>query len=211
MTAKRAFYVMIGMVCAVIIAIGAVLYFGNKLLVAESNKLLDLKATNEALENQENGLAKANRDIAKYKNLEEITQSIVPQDKDQARAVREIVTLAQSSGIKLKSITFPASNLGTKVTPPAGQNQENAQQPTTTTPTISQAKPVEGIKGVYSLEANIVPENTVSYYQFIDFLSKMEKNRRTAQVTNIKIDPKSSNRNNPALTFSLTVNIFLKP
>ncbi len=76
---------------------------------------------------------------------------------------------------------------------------------------ISQAKPVQGMNGVYSLEANIAPEGSVNYYQFISFLSKLEKNRRTAQVTSIKIDPKTSSGNNPQLTFSLTVNLFLKP
>lgn len=210
MTAKRAFFVMIGLVGVTAIGIIAAIYFGNKMLVKESDKLVDLKAINSVLESQETGLAQAKKNIEKYKDLEEITQTVVPRDKDQARATREVVSLAAESGFAIKSITFPASNLGTKVAPPSGsENNNSAEQPASNP--ISQAKPVQGINGVYSLEANIVPEGTVNYYQFISFLAKLEKNRRTAQVTSIKIDPKTSTRNNPQLTFSLTLNIFLKP
>lgn len=209
MTAKRVFLIMIGTICLTVVGVFGSIYFGNLTLVNQSNKLVDSKALNEALANQEVALAKAKQNIEKYKNLEEITQTIVPRDKDQAKATREIVTLAQESGIAIKTISFPASNLGVKIAKPSGENQT---QPTQETPNpISQAKPVQGINGVYSLEANIVPVGSVNYYQFISFLSKLEKNRRTAQVTSIKIDPTSSSRSNPSLTFSLTINIFLKP
>ncbi len=210
MTSRRAFFIMIGLIGATTASIIGAIYFGNKMLVGQSNKLVDLKANNEVLENQEISLAKAKQNIEKYKNLEEITQTIVPQDKDQARATREIVALAQESGFSIKTVTFPASNLGAKTTQPSSESQEQTSQEAAPNP-ISQAKPVQGINGVYSLEATIVPEGDVNYYQFISFLSKLEKNRRTAQVTSIKINPKTSSGNNPRLTFSLTINIFLKP
>jgi hypothetical protein len=211
MTTKRVFYIMVGLICTTALGIIALIYMGNKMLVEQSNKLVDLKATNEVLENQVISLAKAKQNIEKYKNLEELTQTIVPQDKDQARVTREIIALAEESGFKIKSVTFPASNLGTKVAPPPS-SENQTQQTTQPAPNpISQAKPVQGMNGVYSLEANIAPEGSVNYYQFISFLSKLEKNRRTAQVTSIKIDPKTSSGNNPQLTFSLTVNLFLKP
>lgn len=211
MTPKRVFLLMIGLIGVTSASIISAIYFGNKMLVQESNKLVDLKATNQVFEDQEASLAKAKRDIEKYKNLEEITQTIVPRDKDQARATREVVALAAESGIGIKSVTFPTSNLGNKVTAPS--NQENSGSETSQQPAnpISQAKPVQGINGVYSLEINIAPAGSVNYYQFISFLAKLEKNRRTAQVTRIKIEPKPSPANNPQLTFSLTINIFLKP
>ena len=182
--------------CSIIAAV----VYGNKMLEQDSQKLLALKVDNKVLEQQQTALLKANKDIAKYSNLEEITQTIVPQDKDQARAVREVVELASQSGIKLQSITFPASTLGNT----SGSSAD-------ATAGISQAKPVSGITGVYSLEMNIVPQNKVSYYQFIDFLAKLEKNRRTSQVTRIKIDPSSPGEKNPTIGFALTVNIFVKP
>jgi len=42
----------------------------------------------------------------------------VPQDKNQAEAVREIVNLAAANGVTLASITFPTSSLGTTVAGP---------------------------------------------------------------------------------------------
>ncbi len=201
MNSKRVFFMMIALVVLSLSGIGAAVVYGNKMLEQNSQELLSLKVDNKALEQQQTSLIQADKDIVKYSDLEEITQSIVPQDKDQARAVREVVQLASESGIKLKSITFPASSLGT--TGATGQSTAKS--------TISQAVPVTGIEGLYSLEMNIVPENKVAYYQFIDFLSKLEKNRRTALVTHISIDPTSADSKNTAISFSLTVNIFIKP
>jgi hypothetical protein len=218
MTPKKSFYIMLSSLSLTVILLITVIYFGNALLKKDSDKLVSLKLDNKVLEVKELGLAQAEQDTAKYSSLEEITQSIVPQDKDQAKAVREIFTLAKESGISLKSVTFPTSNLGTKVTPPKsseGTTPESNAQPTPETAqapnVISQAKPVQGINGVYSLEATIMPDGYVSYYSLIDFLSKLENNRRTSQVTRIKVDPQSYDNNNPLVDFLLTVNIFLKP
>lgn len=216
MTAKKVYFGMIGLIALTVLGIAGIIYLGNRSLLSQSNKLVEQKTTNKVLENQEIALAKAKQNVQKYKNLEEITQSIVPRDKDQARAVREITTLAGESGITIKSITFPVSNLGNKVQQPANGDKtsdtKDKNQPEEPKPDpISQAVPVKGLKGVYSLEANIIPSGTVNYYQFISFLAKLEKNRRTAQVTSIKIDPKTSSKQNPQLSFTLTLNIFLKP
>ncbi|GIW60801.1 MAG: hypothetical protein KatS3mg087_1867 [Patescibacteria group bacterium] len=208
MNSKNVFYLMAGAVVLAGISIVLAVVLGTKILEKQSEKLVELKVENQVLESQQTGLVKAKNDIAKYSNLEEITQSIVPRDKDQAKAVLEVVTLARQSGISIKSVTFPNSTLGTRQQPQTQEEEAPAPQPTAP---ITQAKPVEGIPGVYALEMNIVPEGRVSYYQFIDFLSKLEKNRRTSQVTGIKIDPLSSERENPQISFSLTFNIFLKP
>jgi Na+-translocating ferredoxin:NAD+ oxidoreductase RnfG subunit len=189
------------------IGLGALVYTGNKLLVKESNKLLELKAISQVLESQTTGLSQAKQDVQKYKGIEEITQSVVPQDKDQARAVREIVELARQSGIELKSITFPASNLGNAARTPTGSSSSAKAKPVAG---LSQAKPVEGIKGVYSVELSIEPVGEVNYYKFIDFISKLENNRRTSQVSRIRID-QPANKNSQNIDFSLTINIFVKP
>lgn len=203
MTPRRAFYAMILLIVVTAGGIIAVIVLGNSILQDQSRQLVDLKLENAVLEQQQTGLIKAKSDIAKYSNLEEITQNIVPQDKDQARAVREIVSLAAQSGIALKSFIFASSNLGNKA--PAGSDT------TAKTPSVSQAKPVEGIKGVYSVEVSIMPQNRVSYPQFINFLQRLEKNRRTSQVSQIKINPGDTSARTPSIDFSLNVNIFVKP
>ncbi len=210
MTSKRVYQLIIGLLVTSVLGVVTAIYLGNKLLFSQSRHLVDQKISNKVLENQELSLAKAKQNIQKYKNLEELTQAIVPRDKDQARATREILTLAQESGIQIKSITFPASNLGAatqKSTP-----KESEQSGSTPSPNpVSQAVPVKGLNGIYSLEATITPKGPVNYYQFIDFLAKLEKNRRTSQVTSIRIEPKSSSRQNPQLLFTLKLNMFLKP
>lgn len=211
MTPKKAYYFMATLLIVSAFSVLAVTYFGTLELKNYSSKLVDLKSENSALNNQQLELAKANQNIRKYENLEELTQTIVPQDKDQARAVREIVTLAEESGFQLKNVTFPTSNLGAKIPAQPKTDTSNDTTPTPQPNPVSQAKPVTGVKGLYSLEATISPSNDIDYHQLIDFLSKLEKNRRTALVTKIKIDPKSSSRANPKIDFLLTINIFLKP
>jgi Na+-translocating ferredoxin:NAD+ oxidoreductase RnfG subunit len=206
MNAKRAFYLMIAAFGLTCLGLAALVYTGNKLLVKESDKLLELKAISQVLESQTTGLSQAKQDVQKYKGIEEITQAVVPQDKDQARAVREIVELARQSGIELKSITFPASNLGNTAKSQSGSTSAQTKAVTG----LSQAKPVEGIKGVYSVELSIEPVGEVNYYQFLDFITKLENNRRTSQVSRIRID-QPANKDSQNIDFSLTLNIFVKP
>jgi hypothetical protein len=54
-----------------------------------------------------------------------------------------------------------------------------------------------------------VSEIAPTYNQLIDFLSRLEQNRRTAQVSTITINPSTVNRN--LVEFSLTMNVFVKP
>lgn len=192
---------MIGSLAFSVLLLGAVVYYGNLSLKTESAKLVDLKATNQSLETQQTNLITAKRDLDKYSDIDEITQDIVPQDKDQARAVREIVTLAGQSGFELESITFPQSNLGAS---------SSSDKSATQSGTISQAVPVKGIKGVYSLEAVITPKGNIPYSQFLDFLTKLENNRRTAQVSSIRIEP-ATGGNSELISFTLNINLFLKP
>lgn len=205
MNSKKTFYLMIGLL-VVVIGLGfATIVMGNVVLSKKAKELTALKLDNQVLDEQQTALIRANQDLQKYADLEKIAKSVVPQDKDQARAIREIVQIANKSGISIKSITFPASNLGAGSTASPGT--------ASTKSVISQAKPVPGLSGVLSLEMTITPETVnrkITYNQFLDFLSRLENNRRTAQVSSIKIDPVTSDTKNSYVTFSLVINIFLK-
>lgn len=221
MTSKRMFFVMIGIIALLSITAVGIIVGGTILLRKQSTKLVALKLERRFLDEQQTALIQANKDIEQYSELEQISRAVVPQDKDQAKAVREIVQIADSVGINIKSISFPSSTLGASAaktqqqnTSSDGNNGTGSSSSKSQSSAISQAKPVDGIPGVYSLEMNIVPETDttpVSYYQFLDFLEKLENNRRTAQVTKVKITPESSDQNNPLITFTLTINIFIKP
>jgi hypothetical protein len=53
-------------------------------------------------------------------------------------------------------------------------------------------KPVPGIPGVYELMINITSDaqKPVGYANFINFLSNLEKNRRTSVINTISVTPR---------------------
>lgn len=136
----------------------------------------------------------------------------MPQDKDQAKTVREINAIALESGVRLQQISFSASNLGEAApkTPATTEGEATPKSATATQPSISQVKPVQGIKDVFGLEINVSSgdANPVSYYRFIQFLERLESNRRTAHVSNINVVP---TENRDEVTFSLVLTAYLKP
>lgn len=211
MNAKRFSYLMITTVVLLSAGIVGLTVIGHSVFSKEAEKLSNLKAQNQAIKEQEVSLAQAKSDIQKYNSLDEIAKSIVPQDKDQAKTIREINAIASATGIKLQQVNFSSSNLGQAAPKPAAnQEGESTPAPAPKTSGISQVEPVSGISGVYALEITVSSgENSpVSYSRFLQFLEKLESNRRTAHVTTIQVTP-TKDRNN--VTFSLTLNAYLKP
>jgi len=169
------------------------------ILKKSSDELVAVKLENRVLDEQQSFLVKAKKDIETYKELNGIAQSVVPHDKDQARTVRDITSIASSLGIKLSSVSFPASTLG--------QSSKISGAKTA----VTQVTPVTGIPKLYEMQITVQQDTgaPISYEKFLDFLSKLEKNRRTAQVTSVTIQPSTSNRNN--LTFNLVLSTYIKP
>lgn len=202
MNSKKVFYGMIVIIVLLFFAIFGSAYLANTMLQKQAAVLLDLKLRSSVLDEEQINLVKAKKDIETYTSLEKIAKVIVPQDKDQARAVREIIKIAGDSGISPSSITFPVSTLGTRTAPAASGGAATG---------LSQLKPVKDIKGVYVMNITISQDagNPVTYNQFIDFLSRLEQNRRTAQVSNIILQPSAADRNR--LSFTITVDEFIKP
>lgn len=216
MNNRKFYWVMIGMVVLLVVGIFGVAILGNRLLKDESKKLVDLKLQGYLLDEQQQALIRANNDIETYSELEEIAKTVVPQDKDQAKAVTEITKIASDNGIKLASITFPASSLGEKPSKPAATPDDSDKNNDTATPapskpSITQVEPVNGISGVYTMQITIQQDRSspITYDSFIRFLSQLEKNRRTAHVSTVNIEPQANNRN--MLIFTITVNVYIKP
>ncbi|MCA9326895.1 hypothetical protein KDA14_00015 [Candidatus Saccharibacteria bacterium] len=195
MDAKKLNYLLIA---ATIVLGGIFLSSGliaNAILTSKSAELSKLKAQSEVALDLQDAIKKNKADIVKYSELNEIAKAVVPQDKNQAQTVSEIVNIAAESGIgKLSSITFPASTLG-------GAGSKG----------LTQVTPVKGIAGVYLLPITITQNSgdAVPYSQFVTFLQKLENNRRTAQVSTINLTPDSKNPN--YISFTLTVNEYIKP
>lgn len=213
MTSKKMFYVLLGGFCVSIGLVIAGIILGDMLLHKQSAKLVYLKLQNKVIEEQQLSLSQAKKDVDKYAELDKIAKQIIPQDKDQAKATLEILNIAQVSGVKLASISYPASTLGQAPikAPTSADDKTGGSAPATTSPSITQVKPVDGLQNVYQYDITVVSDTDapVSYSRLMNFLQRLEQNRRTAQVTQISIQPDSQNRN--ALNFTLTLTLYIKP
>lgn len=213
MNSKKFFFVMIGIiVLTASLTIGGIV-LGGSMLKKKSAELVELKLQDQLIEAQETALNQAKKDVEKYQELNEIARAIVPQDKDQARTIREIIALAGQSRIQISSIDFPTSTLGNKrpvATAPATSATEGAAAAPVVQPPPSQLTPVKSINGVYEMEISLgISNKNSTYLQLIGFLERLEQNRRTAQITNLTIQPNNTNRN--LLNFNLTMKVFVKP
>ncbi len=211
MNSKKMFFVIMGILVILGGLLIASVVVGNQMLQKKSKQLVDLKVENRTLEEQQLSLIRAKKDINEYSDLERTAKVIVPQEKDQARTVREIINIANSAGVNVASVSFPTSTLGQPQAKPPTSGEGGTPAPAPTVPPITQVKPVENIKGVYKLEMVIQSDtsNPVPYTKLIDFLTRLEQNRRTAQVTSINVQPSAKGRN--LVTFSVTINVYIKP
>lgn len=211
---KKLRLALFGLVGLALIIFFAVLIAGLSLVTNKSNQVVDRKLQENRLQAQLSSLAIAKKEVEQYSYFKDVAKTVIPNDKDQAQSVLDIFQMAAESGISIQNITFPDSNLGaagtTGTTSASGSSSK----------ALSQAKTVEGIPGVYSLELTIVPESSlelpeeklITYPKLIKFLKKLENNRRTAQITEVIVQPLGNETGpSPYINFSLTVHIFIKP
>jgi len=216
MTSKRVYLLLIGLIFLLIVGLFGSAYGIQGLLHAKSAELVDLKAKLTGLNQQQGGLVQAKKDIVTYSGLYDIAKVVVPENKNQAETVRQIVKLASANSVKLGSISFPSSTLGTtgqagatSTTPapaaasPAAASASNAA--------LSQLTPVPAAPGVYVLQINVSSDSNYpsTYPQLISFLSALEQNRLTAQVTSLNITPDTNTSGK--FSFILTLNSYIKP
>lgn len=210
MTSKRVFYIMVAVMILVIGGGVAAIAVGNVMLKKQSAHLVDLKLQARLLDEQQSAVKKASESIKKYADLESIAKSIVPQDKDQARAVRELVQIANDAGISVSTITFQTSTLGGTVA--TGTTGTTTQTTPSSNLNLTQAKPVDGLPGVYAVEMDVqLTGDGKSYNKFIKFLEGLENNRRTAQVTTIHVTPQTDSTTITAYDYQIAVNMYIKP
>jgi hypothetical protein len=214
MTSKRVYLLMIGLIFLLIVGLFGSAYGIQGLLQTKSGVLVSQKAKLAALKQQQGGLVQAKKDITTYTGLYDIAKVVVPENKNQAETVRQIVKLASTNNVRLGSISFPSSSLGN-----TSQPATSAAPAPTTTPSpagaaaaaLSQLTPVLGAPGVYSLPIIVSSDSNYpsTYPKLIGFLSDLEQNRLTAQVTSLNITPDT---NNPGrFSFILTLNSYIKP
>lgn len=219
MSSKRVYLILVGLLALGTLALVGGAYGINSLLESQARQSTDAKAKVSALQQQQTNLTQSKKDIAKYTDLYNITKAIVPENKDQAETVRQIVNIAGQNGIAIGSITFPASTLGASntKTPSSGSAATAIVNPHPLSSTgdnklnLSQLEKVPSIQGVYVLQITVASNQAkpVTYPQLINFLSGIENNRLTAEVTTIDITPSADSPG--TFTFNLTLNSYIKP
>lgn len=220
MTSKRTFFLLAFLLLLTVAGMVGGAYAINSALSQRSSKLVALKAQSQALDQEQLTLNNTKKEIQKYAGLEQIVSTVVPQDKDQAEAVREIANLAAENNVILGAITFPTSTLGSGLTsvPSTSTAATPAPAPTavnlnSTANKLSQLSPVKSIPGVYALTITVQSSSKETefplYSNFLNYLQALEKNRRTSEITGISISPDTRNPNQ--LSFTLTLEDYIKP
>jgi hypothetical protein len=209
MTSQKLYKLLVLSLCVVIALLIGGTYFFKSFLEKQSESIVSKRAEVIKLEQEQTSLVRAKKDIQTYKPLASIAEDIVPQDKDQAETVREIVKIASENDISLGSITFPTSTLGESTAPKTGNSSTSTG--VTAKPGLSQLTPVKGVPGVYSLQIIVTSDaqKPISYAKLTKFLDQLENNRRTALVSNISINPDKKNRS--AIAFTLTLDEYIRP
>ena len=211
-SARQLRFLLLGLLGVGVIVFMAIAVLGLNALSKKSSQLVDLKLKSKTLDAQLTSLALAKKQVEQYSYFNDVAKTVLPADKDQAKAVLTIFKLAKEAGISIANITFPTSSLGGSAGSSSATGSSSAA--------ISQATPVEGINGLYSLQLTITPETgqivpddkVVTYAKFVDFLKRIERDRRTAQITQVVIQPilETSGPTNE-INFTLIVNIFMRP
>lgn len=215
MNSKNVRLLLVSGMALLVVLFFAIIFLGLSALSSKSSSLVDLKSKSQIADNELLNLEQSKKDVEKYAYFKTVAKTVIPSDKDQAEAVLQIFQFATNAGIKIQSITFPTSNLGLSTTSTSAAQDATSSSAASTA--LTQAKPVTGISGLYSLPLTITPDTSntvppqyqVTYPKMLAFLSSIEDNRRTAQITDVSIQPPTGTTT--TLSFSLTINIFMKP
>lgn len=171
MTPKRMFFVMLGAVVLLLSLASGGYYYTRQQLKEKSVSLSKLKADIDAIDDS---VADAKKVLQQYDDLsfiDNIANDVLPPEKIQSDLVEQIYILANEAGVTVRTVTF---------TSPGGKP--------TSDPTLTQTVPLEGISGVYALTATLGYESN-TYNNLVNFLKKLEGNRRKLQISSIVINP----------------------
>ena len=214
MTTKKAHFGLLGLLVLVIVAIGLAMYFSRVFLKSNSDSLVNAKLELYKIDETEYIYRKNQAILQENQETADILASVLPQEKDQAKAVREITQIASDNGLSVKAIRFPGSDLVITNKPVAAQTQGSTTTPQATPsgPTISQAKPVNGLNNVLGIAVEVELTSArsgaqISTDQVLSFLQQIENNRRNIRVTSINFGSSVDE----GKTLKIDTLLFIKP
>lgn len=168
MTPKRLFLALC-ILCGLLFAgTAAAVYFGNKILSGEANKIAIARADDELIDKRKALKSDLKKTITDYAELKTLASKFLPDSKNQDDLVAEFYKIANDNNIDISGLTFTAS--GEKI----GSS--------------SQTTPLKDAKNVLVFPFTVT-NYTASFNQLIAFMQDLENNRRKLQITQIQLQP----------------------
>lgn len=164
---KKVFIVMLSALVASVLLTGGGLYMADRYLADQAETISDLRADDEILSVDLINSQRMREELKKYSYLDEVSDEILPDTKNQSEAILLINTMGKDAGINIDSYSFIST-----VDKPGDKTQ------------TEQLKDAPDI-----LTFPITVKFTSSYSQIISWLELAEKNQRKMQVSSVNITP----------------------
>ncbi len=190
MTPKSMFFTLLGTAIGLIAIGGGVYYYFNSSLVTLNQEVGELLAEQEVIGLQIDVYEATEEQVEDLEFVEELANSVLPADKEQANVIAEIKQFVSEAGLQIEQLSF------------------NTSATTGTGLSLTQTEAVANLPGVRVLPATVVISQGARYEDALRLLRKIENNQRKMQVTEVSLSPiPGSNR---LATITLKLNIYLR-
>ncbi len=228
MNPKRFYYVLIGGIFLLAVGSVGITWVARNWLSARSLVTVNLKLDILGLQQKQRAGIIARGDLETYKKDREDLVNVIPRQKDQVDLLSQLQQIGDEADVTIGSITFPSSELGNAAAaqPAAAPSDDSAAKSTSPTPTpapaaakstVTQAKPVDGISGLYAIQitlSSITQKSSskgLTYEQTLSLLKAIEHNKHIFQMTNVNITPQKSTTDNSTLyQIGINLNTYLR-
>ncbi|HSX14857.1 MAG TPA: type 4a pilus biogenesis protein PilO [Candidatus Saccharimonadales bacterium] len=183
MKPKKFFFILLGLCLVLTIVLGGGFYMGIKKIRTQTGALARTAADATLAQEHLDQLSDLKKQFQELQPALAKLNVALPTDKNQSEVVLQIQQLAANAGMKLPSASFQANN----------------GLPTSTSQTVRSGD-------VLALPINF--QLSGSYDQLQAFLASVENLGRYSNVSALSITRAD---NNKGLTFSITLNVYVKP
>ncbi len=176
MTPKRMNTTLKILLVLLFITVSVGLFFANKYLTAMASDTAQLKAQIEVDQKRLTIYERTKVAIQDLSYVDELAAEVLPASEDQSVIIAEVSQFAKRSNLGVAKITFD-------VTQTAKPSSTTKKSTTSTIP-----------KGVNITPITIQLAEGASYKDLLDFLVRLEENRRRMQVVDISLAPNAEDR-----------------
>jgi Tfp pilus assembly protein PilO len=187
MKSKRMFFVIVAVLLLSIFGGGVIYYFADQYLSKKAQDISQLKAELDVIQLKIDGAIQAEKDLEELNFIKEIANQVLPPEKIQSNIVGDLVKFGEDTGVTVRGISFtPTSSTGEQLN-------------------LSQTKPLDGVPGVNALPMTLSVNGR--YEEILNFLRKLETNRRKMQVDNLMLTPQPDGGD---ITATLIINVYVR-